>query len=117
MKKFGNLRIEVRDVPEGQTVIEWSGESDAIDPAAILSPYLRELAVSLKGKSVRLRFGSLEYMNSSTVTPLMAFIRDLSGTAASVVVLYRADLQWQATSFRAMRVVARKWPNVQVTGE
>ena len=117
MKAFGNLHIEVLWLQDGSARVNWSGESDALDPGAALTPYLADLVRTLRGKSVQVHFGNLRYMNSSTVTPLMQFIRDLSAAAMRVTVLYRADLQWQVTSFRAMRVVARKWSNVDVSAE
>jgi hypothetical protein len=117
MKAFGNLQIKVSTPEKLRTLVEWCGESDAMDPGSTLTPYLLELAQTLRGRMVELRFHQLKYMNSSTVTPVMQFVQELSGLAESVTVLYRADLQWQATSFRAMRVVARKWNNVKVVGE
>lgn len=117
IKAFGNLQIQVSSDQKLRTLVEWCGESDALDPSAALTPYLQELARSLRGRAVEIRFDKLKYMNSSTVTPLMQFLQDLSSVSENVTVLYRADLQWQATSFRAMRVVARKWSNVKVVGE
>ena len=117
MKAFGNLQIKVSTPERLRTLVEWCGESDAMDPGATLMPYLVELAQTMRGRIVELRFDKLKYMNSSTVTPLMQFLQELSGLAENVTVVYRAELQWQATSFRAMRVVARKWSNVKVVGE
>jgi hypothetical protein len=116
MKTFGNLEIEVSSPIEGFAVVQWRGESDAMEPGKALSPYLKEVAQSLRGKNVEVRFGDLRYMNSSTVTPLMQFLKELAEAAGAVTVLYRQDLQWQVTSFRAMRVAARKWNNVRVVG-
>jgi hypothetical protein len=117
MKAFGSLQIHVTPQKDAPTLIDWRGESDALDPSGDLTPYLQELSRTLKGKSVEVRFNDLKYMNSSTVTPLMQFLKELAGVAENVTVSYRADLQWQVTSFRAMRVVARKWSNVKVVGE
>ncbi len=115
MKDFedDSLRIEIRDKPAA-VAIHWCGESEARDPASTLGPFLDGLVPSLRKREVTLYFDALRYMNSSTVTPIMEFLRKLSEVASAVTVLYDGRLQWQATSFRAMRVVARKWENVEV---
>lgn len=113
--EYEGLKISVEDV-SGATVVDWTGESDTRDPASHVGPYLSELANKLRGRVVRLRFDGLSYMNSSTVTPIMQFVRELSELAERVTVHYDESVQWQATSFRAMRVVAKRWPNVEVIG-
>lgn len=115
MFEYEGLKISVEEAL-GSTVIDWTGESDTRDPSSHIGPYLSELASRLHGKAVRLRFDGLQYMNSSTVTPIMQFVRELSAVAKRVTVHYDESVQWQATSFRAMRVVARRWPNVEVLG-
>jgi len=118
MKKFetGNLSIDI-EWNGDRVLVRWRGESDARDPGATLKPFFDALLPLVGQKDVRLNFRGLSYMNSSTVSPIMQFIRELSGSARKVVVVYEQALQWQATSFRAMRVVTRKWPNVEVVGE
>jgi hypothetical protein len=111
-----NLKIDVEQEGARQ-VVTWTGESDATRPEQNLGPVLLKLMTRLQGTLVELRFSKLTYMNSASVTPIMAFVRDLSAVAKHIRVSYRADLQWQNTSFRAMRVVARKWANVEVVGE
>lgn len=111
-----NLTIDVQQEGTRQVVI-WTGESNATRPELNLDPVLAKLMTQLQGALVELRFGKLTYLNSASVTPIMAFLRELSAVAKHVRVSYRSDLQWQNTSFRAMRVVARKWSNVEVVGE
>jgi hypothetical protein len=117
MKRYtiGNLLLELED--EGsRRCVDWSGEIDAPDPAPSLSPVLNELVGELAGAYVDLRFDKLRYMNSASLTPIMTFLRDLSAVAKHVSVQYRGDVEWQNSSFRAVRVVARKWSNVEVVG-
>jgi hypothetical protein len=109
------LRIEVTEC-DGVVVLSWQGESDSRDPRRTLRPYLMKLKDALRTRRVRMDFEKLAYMNSATVTPLIEFVGELSLRATEVVIHYRNDLQWQATSFRAMRIVARKWSNVSILG-
>lgn len=110
-----NLKIRVED-HRGMSFVIWTGESDSRDPAGAVGPFLDALAKRLRGRRVEVNFDQLEYMNSATVTPIMQFVKDLSALAEKVVVKYDETLQWQATSFRAMRVVAKRWDNVEVIG-
>jgi anti-anti-sigma regulatory factor len=97
-------------------VVTWRGESDARNPRESLGPYLSEVARKLGSRTVRVTFAELTFMNSATVLPIMDFLKDLSKSATKVTVEYRQDLQWQVTSFRALRIVARTWGNVSVVG-
>lgn len=114
--EIGRLTLEVNEKSDPVTVV-WKGESDAREPAKLLQPHLDALLSQLASKAVCMKFDALDYMNSSTVKPIMVFLEELSKVATSIRVEYRESLQWQATSFRAMRIVAkRKWGNVEIVG-
>jgi hypothetical protein len=108
-----NLSIDVVDTRDAVS-ISWRGESDAANPRDELLPYLVQLINELRSRKVKVHFEKLSYMNSATVTPIMEFLGQLRGIATEIDIYYRGDLQWQATSFRAMRVVARNWKNVAI---
>ena len=111
-----NLQIVITESHGTVVEVAWRGESDVCDPRESLGPYLAELTSQLESRTVCVRFAELKYMNSATVLPIMDFLKALSKTAAKVTVEYRRDLQWQVTSFRALRIVARTWGNVSVMG-
>lgn len=113
--KHENLEIVVAE-SDTEILVSWKGESDSRNPHTTLAPYLADLQSKLDSRQVRVTFTQLSYMNSATVLPIMDFLKALSETASRVVVQYRQDLQWQATSFRALRIVARHWSNVSVVG-
>jgi len=110
-----NLQISVTHSHEA-VIVAWRGESDARNPRETLEPYLTQLTDHLASRTVRVTFAELTYMNSATVLPIMDFLKGLSKQATKVTVEYRQDLQWQVTSFRALRIVARSWGNVSVVG-
>jgi hypothetical protein len=110
-----NLQIKVAESAD-LVVVAWRGESDARNPRETLGPYLTELASRFASRTVRVTFADLAYMNSATVLPIMDFLKELSQQATKVTVEYRQDLQWQVTSFRALRIVARSWGNISVVG-
>ena len=101
----------------GVVHIRWLGESCSKSPKVTLAPLLQSMVPKLRDRKVLLDFQELAFMNSASVTPIMSFIEALAGVAVRVSVHYDQSLQWQTTSFRAMRVVARKWKNVEVIGE
>ena len=114
--KQDNLQIVITESHGTVVEVAWSGESDAREPRESLGPYLNELTSQLESRTVRVTFAELKYMNSATVLPIMDFLKALSKSATKVTVEYRQDLQWQVTSFRALRIVARSWGNVSVLG-
>jgi hypothetical protein len=110
-----NLLIAVTETHDA-VVVTWRGESDARNPRETLGPYLTDLTSRLGSRTVRVTFAELTYMNSATVLPIMDFLKELSKKPNRVTVEYGKDLQWQVTSFRALRIVARTWGNISVVG-
>ena len=49
-----------------------------------------------------LDFRKLEYLNSSTITPVIRILEQAKRGTALVTVVYNAELKWQALSFSAL---------------
>lgn len=117
MTKIALQSLSIEVVRDDETVtVSWSGESDTRDPGAVLRPQFEQMMPHMKAKTVHMKFARLTYMNSATVRPIMELLQTLSATAKLIRVEYRQDVTWQATSFRAMRIVARRWNNVEIVG-
>jgi hypothetical protein len=98
---------------QGKGSVIWCGVSDSRSPSTFLSPILRDLSTKMKDADVTLDFRKLEYMNSATVSPLIAFVKNLDGVGKRVLVLF-SDTDWQRTHFQCMRAIARTLKNVLV---
>ena len=99
---------------DDEATITWRGTSDDRNPQAFLTPMLTRLARSTTGKRVTVDFRRFEYMNSSTVAPIIAFIKALDERCAHATLLYDTNLSWQRVNFRCMRTIARTLKNIQV---
>src|SRR5690606_21976470 len=75
--------------------IAWEGVSDAPDVRSFLSPLMARLSMELVGKAVTIDFRRLEYMNSATLAPVLAFIKNLDARGISTTLLYDIKVQWQ----------------------
>jgi len=103
-------------VNDEEVTITWRGTSDDRNPHVFLTPLLTRLAMRATGKRVTVDFRPFEYMNSSTVGPLIAFIKTLDGRCSQATLLYDTSLSWQRVNFRCMRTIARTLKNVHVEG-
>jgi hypothetical protein len=112
--EHGGLRIEVFRSEKKATIL-WSGVSDSRNPGALLNGVLLRMVDELEGCKVTVDFRRLQYMNSSTVPPIINLIKRLNARAISCLVLY-ADSDWQRTQLRCMQTIARTLPHVQVEG-
>jgi hypothetical protein len=111
------LTLELAD--EGaEVVVRWLGRSTAREPRTFLQPVLqRMLDASLaQGKPLVLDFRELEYLNSSTITPVVRLLQAVKVQAGRVVVRYRDDLQWQRLSFSALKVLQGDGKSVVIDG-
>ncbi len=116
MKKLeaDGLTIEVKDSPFGMCVV-WLGKSDTRDPGRSITPFLDQLVDGrLAAKQVELDFTQFDYMNSSTIRPILTFIQKASGASKNVLVRYDGKKNWQRLSFKAIGALSASWRNVAV---
>ncbi len=111
------LTLELTD--EGSEVlVRWLGRSTAREPRTFLQPVLTRMldaSVALK-KPLVLDFRALEYLNSSTITPVVRLLQQAKLADGRVVVRYRDDLQWQRLSFTALKVLQGTGTSIVIDG-
>lgn len=100
-----------------QRLLLWSGECDFRNPAEVLTPALSNYAQSLKEGPVVLDFRGLVFMNSSSVTPILAFVKNLCSRGIAVHLIYNSDVSWQRITASSMRTIATALKNLTVTLE
>jgi len=108
------LTIDAR-LEEGQLVVRWLGRSEARDPSRALEPIFDKLQQELESASrVEFDFRSLEYMNSSSIRPILKLVQVASSRAEGVRVLYDGTKNWQRLSFVAIGAVLAGLGNVEL---
>ncbi len=83
----------------------WSGKSNDREPGRFLVPIFADvLRRAREGKKrVAMDFRAVEYMNSSTFTPIVKLLDEAKRTGVPVLVEFDASRNWQALSFSALR--------------
>ena len=107
------------DLSEGDTItIAWRGKSSARSPGEFILPILSQALDrgESQGKAVEIDFRGLEYMNSSTITPVIRILKQAKLGSTRVIVLYRRDLKWQALSFTALEVFHTEDQRIEIRG-
>jgi hypothetical protein len=107
-------------VSEDQVAITvtWRGRSTARDPAEFLIPILTralDKATELK-RPLTLDFRSLEYFNSSTITPVVRLMEETKRRGGSMLVNYDKKLRWQELSFSALQVFHTGDQRIRISG-
>jgi hypothetical protein len=115
MVPFANdgLRIEVEERP-GAATVHWLGVSDTRDPGQHLTPYLASLVEELEGKQVTVDFRKLEYLNSATVSPIIAFVKQLDARGIPATLLFDGTLDWQRLNARSLSAIGRMLTHIEV---
>jgi hypothetical protein len=111
------LTLEISD--EGsEVVVRFLGRSTARDPRVFLGPALSKvLETSLTAKKpLALDFRSLEFFNSSTITPVVRLLQQVKAQGGRAVIRYRADLNWQRMSFSALSVLESDGKSIVLDG-
>ena len=94
----------------------WLGQSDSRNPASELNPYLDQLVDELKSCELTIKFNDLEYMNSSTVPPIIQFLKKLNTSEVTTLITYNAASKWQAASFKALETFSGILNHITVKG-
>ena len=99
-----NLTVEVTD-GEAEVVLCWKGKSHDREPGRFLMPLLTAALQKCNTplKRLKLDFTALDYMNSSTVSPLVKFLDVAAKGTCPVVIEYAKDRKWQELSFSALK--------------
>ena len=108
-----SLRIEVEEHP-GRAVVRWLGVSDTREPGERLTPFLATLVEQFAGKQVTVDFRQLGYMNSATVSPIIAFVKALDARGIHSTLLFDASLDWQRLNARSLDAISRMLSHVEV---
>lgn len=110
----GKLKLEVI-FDSHVTLIKWLGESKEREPIKFINPLFDKIYTKDNQNPLILDFTNLEYMNSSTVTPIVKQIERARKQGRKLEIRYKKGVKWQELSFSALKVFVI--PNqIEVTG-
>ena len=111
------LKIEVREEKD-QIKLHWWGKSILRKPSTFITPILVDALQKggTENKRIVLDFCELDYMNSSTVTPIIKILERAKRGENQVTVLYKKSLKWQDLSFSALEIFQTKDKRVEIKG-
>jgi len=111
------LKIEVNEANDCIKV-KWTGKSVHRKPSTFITPIL----VSALNKSsdcnkrLILDFRKLDYMNSSTITPIIKILERAKRGTNQITVLYEKSLKWQDLTFSALEIFETRDQRVVIKG-
>jgi len=113
----GELSLEAFDGP-GELRLVWRGRSADREPGRFLFPILTAFVEESGRRGLRLclDFTALEYMNSSTFTPVVKAIDLARRRGVAIALEYSQARKWQALSFSALRTFETADGRVAVLG-
>ncbi|MDH4262952.1 MAG: SiaC family regulatory phosphoprotein [Spirochaetia bacterium] len=104
-----SLRLEVNE--DGENIkLNFLGKSNARSPSDFLNPVLQEICdkAFAEKKKIVLDFCNLEYMNSSTVAPIIKLWAQLKSQEISLTVEYNNEILWQRANFSAFSIFEKE---------
>ena len=110
--EHADLTILLTETVRGATM-SWRGTSDARDPSAFLEPVFGRVIDLVGGRDLTIDFTGLEFMNSSTVSPIIALLKKLNEKGIRSRVVFGSD-DWQRVHMRCLRTITRVLQNVQI---
>lgn len=99
----GRLKLEVHYQPD-KVIVNWLGESKEREPIKFITPVFDAIYQKDASNPIILDFTKLDYMNSSTVTPIVKQIEKARKAGRKLEIHYSHALKWQELSFSALRV-------------
>ncbi len=110
---YEDLEIDVA-LKEDLVIVDWIGKCRTLNPERVLDSYLIQIINIVKGKKLEVRFDKLESMNSSTVPPILTFIKTLEENGIESSFLYNDREDWQRASFKPLSVISGKYKFVKI---
>ncbi len=99
----GRLKLEIHYQPD-KVIVIWLGESKEREPIKFIAPVFEKIYQKDSTNPLILDFTKLDYMNSSTVTPIVKQIEKARQLKRKLEIHYKSGLKWQELSFSALRV-------------
>ena len=111
------LKVEVKETIDS-IVTNWTGKSVDRNPSKFITPILVNLLERSNEVKKRfiLDFQKLEYMNSSTITPIIKILERAKNGNGQISVIYNKLLKWQDLSFSALKIFQTKDKRVEIRG-
>jgi hypothetical protein len=113
----GQLSLALSRAEEA-LVLAWRGRSEHREPGRFLVPILDEALARAREAGLRLvlDFTAVEYMNSSTFTPIVKLVDQARRAGVHLALEYSLERKWQALSFSALRTFETKDGRITVSG-
>jgi hypothetical protein len=122
MKKsetFTNNLLNIKVIEDDENIlIYWSGKSIDRKPSKFITPILiKFLKKSMDiEKRLIMNFCDIEYMNSSTITPIIKILERAKRGKVKVKVVYSESLKWQQLIFSALEIFRTKDKRILIQG-
>ncbi|EMO63855.1 hypothetical protein LEP1GSC133_1957 [Leptospira borgpetersenii serovar Pomona str. 200901868] len=116
---FSEDQLQLEVVDGNEILIRWLGKSVQRNPSQFIIPTLSDVMKrgSDQHKAVIWDFRELEYMNSSTITPVIKTLEMIKKGNGKVKLIYNKTKKWQDLSFSALRIFETKDGRIQVIGQ
>src|SRR5690349_298491 len=103
-RSFGELSIEIRHENDGPVRLDWRGKSNHRDPDAHLVPFFGEITnlALTHAAPIEMHFEALDFFNSSTITSIIRFVRELRDRKVPLTVCFNPHHKWQKIFFDAL---------------
>jgi hypothetical protein len=113
----GDLTLELAETGR-ELRLTWRGKSSEREPGRFLVPVLTAALERARDARVPLvlDFRELDYMNSSTFTPVVKALDESRRLAVPIVLEYALARRWQALSFSALRTFETLDGRIKVHG-
>ena len=113
----GTLTLVLEENP-GELRLKWQGMSMAREPSRFLMPILsRALDLGAQqSKPLVIDFKALEYLNSSTLSPVIRALEQARRGQNRVKVQYDKGVKWQALSFTGLDIFKTPDARIDVEG-
>lgn len=118
-EKYTNDLLNISITEEDDQIrMHWSGKSIDRKPSLFLTPILiKVLKDSIdREKRMIMDFCEIEYMNSSTITPIIKILERAKRSKVGVTVEYLGSLKWQDLIFSALEIFQTKDNRILIHG-
>ena len=113
----GALKIEVK-VNNDTINVNWTGKSIDRKPDKFISPILVNVfkLCSTDDKRIIFDFCKLDYMNSSTITPIIKILERAKRGTGKITIHYDGTLKWQDLNFSALGIFQTQDQRIEIKG-
>jgi hypothetical protein len=118
IETYSNKTLQINyEENDSGVLLTWKGRSTERDPNIFIAPILKKALIEGNNhKKIVMDFHELDYMNSSTISPISKMINMIRKNSGTIRIIYNKSIKWHSLFFSTLKIFETEDKRVEIQG-